>query len=141
MKKLTLILVLSILPFLLTAQENINEDVDNDSKSIENKNRQSDILLMADCRLCPEITPVKILLKNGVICRGHIAIDPQEELGSKPERSLEVFQKIEILRLYLSLDNNIDLNLYMPHVLYDKVYIDIPYKDIAKIELLEKIDK
>ncbi len=96
--------------------------------------------LAADCRLCPEITPVKILLKNGVIRTGHIAINPEEEISVKPDRAMEVIRKAVRLRLYLSLDFLVDLNLQMPHVLQDKVYMDILYKDIAKIELLEKID-
>lgn len=105
----------------------------------------------ADCRLCPEITPVKILLKNGVIRKGHIAIDPEEELSTKPDRSLEVMRRAVKLRLYLSLNSLLypdskipltleDLNFRMPHLLHDKVYMDILYKDIAKIELLEKIE-
>jgi hypothetical protein len=98
------------------------------------------ISIYADCRLCPEITPVKILLKNGVIRMGHIAINPEEEISVKPDRAMEVIRKAVKLRLYLSLDSLVDLNLQMPHVLQDKVYMDILYKDIAKIELLEKID-
>lgn len=108
--------------------------------------------ISADCRLCPEITPVKILLKNGVIRKGHIALNPEEELSTKPERSLEVTRRAEKIRLYLSLNSLLksdskipltleDLNFQMPHVLHDKVYLDILYKDIAKIELLENLDK
>lgn len=96
--------------------------------------------LSADCRLCPEITPVRILLKNGVIRTGHIAINPEEEISVKPDRAMEVIRKAVKLRLYLSLDSLVDLNTQMPHVLQDKVYMDILYKDIAKIELLERID-
>ena len=98
------------------------------------------ISIFPDCRLCPEISPVKILLKNGVIRKGHIAINLEEELSTKPDRSLEVMRKQEKLRLFLSLDSLIDLNSLMPHVLHDKVYMDILYKDIAKIELLEKTE-
>ncbi len=98
------------------------------------------ISLAADCRLCPEITPVKILLKNGVIRTGHIAINPEEEISVKPDRAMEVIRKAVMLRLYLSLDSLVDLNLQMPHVLHDKVYMDILYKDIARIEVLEKIE-
>jgi hypothetical protein len=71
---------------------------------------------------------------------GHIAINPEEEISVKPDRAMEVIRKAVKLRLYLSLDSLVDLNLQMPHVLQDKVYMDILYKDIAKIELLEKID-
>ena len=54
---------------------------------------------------------------------------------------MEIMRKSTKLRLYLSLDSLADLNSKMPHVLYDKVYLDILYKDIAKIELLENLDK
>ncbi|MBP7281778.1 MAG: hypothetical protein KBA66_09390 [Leptospiraceae bacterium] len=108
--------------------------------------------ISAECRLCPEIMPVKILLKNGVIRKGHIAIDPEEELSTKPERSLEVTRRAVKIRLYLSLHSLLypdskksltleDLNFQMPHLLHDKVYMDILYKDIAKIELLENLEK
>ena len=101
----------------------------------------TNISLFADCRLCPEITPVKILLKNGVIRKGHLAIHPEEEISTKLDRAMEVMRKSIKLRLYLSLDSLADLNSKMPHVLYDKVYLDILYKDIAKIELLENLEK
>lgn len=101
----------------------------------------TNISISADCRLCPEITPVKILLKNGVVRKGHVAIHPEEEISIKLDRAMEVMRKSIKLRLYLSLDSLADLNSQMPHVLYDKVYMDIPYKDIAKIELFENFDK
>ena len=97
--------------------------------------------LSADCRLCPEITAVKILLRNGVSYIGHIAINPEEEISTKPDRTMEVTRRAETLRLYLSLDSLTDLNAQMPHILHEKVYIDFRYKDIAKIELLENIEK
>jgi len=97
--------------------------------------------LSADCRLCPEITAVKILLRNGVSYIGHIAINPEEEIYTKPDRTMEVTRRAETLRLYLSLDSFTDLNAQMPHILHEKVYIDFRYKDIAKIELLENIEK
>ena len=97
--------------------------------------------LSADCRLCPEISAVKILLRNGVTYIGHIAINPEEEISTKPDRMMEVTRRAETLRLYLSLDSLTDLNTQMPHVLHEKVYIDFRYKDIAKIELLENLDK
>jgi hypothetical protein len=96
--------------------------------------------LSADCRLCPEISAVKILLRNGVTYIGHIAINPEEEISTKPDRMMEVMRRAEKLRLYLSLDSLVDLNAQMPHVLHEKVYIDIRYKDIAKIELLENLE-
>jgi hypothetical protein len=99
------------------------------------------LTLSADCRLCPEITAVKILLRNGVTYIGHIAINPDEEISTKPDRMMEVTRRREVLRLYLSLDSLTDLNAQMPHVLHEKVYIDFQYKDIAKIELLENLDK
>ena len=97
--------------------------------------------LSADCRLCPEITAVKILLRNGVSYIGHIAINPEEEISTKPDRTMEVTRRAETLRLYLSLDSLTDLNAQMPHILHEKVYIDFRYKYIAKIELLENIEK
>ncbi|MBP6738818.1 MAG: hypothetical protein KA146_02455 [Leptospiraceae bacterium] len=96
--------------------------------------------LSADCRLCPEISAVKILLRNGVTYIGHIAINPEEEISTKPDRMMEVMRRAEKLRLYLSLDSLVDLNAQMPHVLHEKVYIDFRYKDIAKIELLENLE-
>ena len=96
--------------------------------------------LSADCRLCPEISAVKILLRNGVTYIGHIAINPEEEISTKPDRIMEVTRRAETLRLYLSLDSLTDLNAQMPHVLHEKVYIDFRYKDIAKIELLENLE-
>ncbi|MBK9497929.1 MAG: hypothetical protein IPO06_00865 [Leptospiraceae bacterium] len=101
----------------------------------------TNLSLSADCRLCPEITAVKILLRNGVSYIGHIAINPEEEISTKPDRIMEVTRRAETLRLYLSLDSLTDLNAQMPHVLHEKVYIDFRYKDIAKIELLENLDK
>ncbi|MBK6609166.1 MAG: hypothetical protein IPG24_27725 [Leptospiraceae bacterium] len=100
----------------------------------------TNLSLSADCRLCPEITAVKILLRNGVSYIGHIAINPEEEISTKPDRIMEVTRRAETLRLYLSLDSLTDLNAQMPHVLHEKVYIDFRYKDIAKIELLENLD-
>ena len=97
--------------------------------------------LSADCRLCPEITAVKILLRNGVSYIGHIAINPEEEISTKPDRTMEVTRRAETLRLYLSLDSLTDLNAQMPQKKKKKVYIDFRYKDIAKIELLENIEK
>ena len=96
--------------------------------------------LSADCRLCPEISAVKILLRNGVTYIGHIAINPEEEISTKPDRMMEVMRRAKKLRLYLSLDSLVDLNAQMPHVLHEKVYIDFRYKDIAKIELLENLE-
>jgi hypothetical protein len=96
--------------------------------------------LSADCRLCPEISAVKILLRNGVTYIGHIAINPEEEISTKPDRMMEVMRRAEKLRIYLSLDSLVDLNAQMPHVLHEKVYIDFRYKDIAKIELLENLE-
>jgi len=96
--------------------------------------------LSADCRLCPEISAVKILLRNGVTYIGHIAINPEEEISTKPDRMMEVMRRAEKLRLYLSLDSLVDLNAQMPHALHEKVYIDFRYKDIAKIELLENLE-
>ena len=101
----------------------------------------TNLSLSADCRLCPEITAVKILLRNGVSYIGHIAINPEEEISTKPDRIMEVTRRAETLRLYLSLDSLTDLNAQMPHVLHEKVYIDFRYKDIAKIELIENIEK
>ena len=100
----------------------------------------TNLSLSADCRLCPEITAVKILLRNGVSYIGHIAINPEEEISTKPDRIMEVTRRAETLRLYLSLDSLTDLNAQMPHVLHEKVYIDFRYKDIAKIELLENLE-
>lgn len=96
--------------------------------------------ISADCRLCPEITAVKILLRNGVTYIGHIAINPEEEISTKLDRIMEVTRRAETLRLYLSLDSLTDLNAQMPHVLHEKVYMDFRYKDIAKIELIENIE-
>ena len=76
-----------------------------------------------------------------MIRRGHVAIHPEEEISTKLDRAMEIMRKSTKLRLYLSLDSLADLNSKMPHVLYDKVYLDILYKDIAKIELLENLDK
>lgn len=101
----------------------------------------TNISISADCRLCPEIISVKILLKNGIVRKGHVAIHPEEEISTKLDRAMEVMRKSIKLRLYLSLDSLTDLNSQMPQVLYDKVYMDIPYKDIAKIELFENLEK
>ena len=103
--------------------------------------QSTNLSLSADCRLCPEITAVKILLQNGVTYIGHIAINPEEEISTKPDRIMEVTRRAETLRLYLSLDSLTDLNAQMPHILHEKVYMDFRYKDIAKIELLENIEK
>lgn len=90
--------------------------------------------LLADCKLCPEIIAVKITLRNGVIRNGHISVHPEEELSEKTERTAEVIRRAEKLRLYLSLDMLKDLN-YLS-IQPNTVYIDIAYKDIAKIERL-----
>ena len=100
----------------------------------------TNLSISADCRLCPEITAVKILLRNGVTYIGHIAINPEEEISTKLDRIMEVTRRAETLRLYLSLDSLTDLNAQMPHVLHEKVYIDFRYKYIAKIELIENIE-
>jgi len=100
----------------------------------------TNLSISADCRLCPEITAVKILLRNGITYIGHIAIIPEEEISTKPDRIMEVTRRAETLRLYLSLDSLSDLNAQMPHVLHEKVYMDFRYKDIAKIELIENIE-
>ncbi len=94
--------------------------------------------LLAECKLCPDLISIKVILKNGVIRTGHMSYGPEEELREKFDRSMEVIRKKEKLRLFLSLDSIQNLNSLS--IGANTIYIDIPYKDIAKIERLEKID-
>jgi len=42
--------------------------------------------LLAECKLCPDLISIKVILKNGVIRTGHMSYGPEEELREKFDR-------------------------------------------------------